>query len=62
MLILTRRVGESIWIGNDVQVFVFASRGKQISLGIAAPPQRRIVRSELKHPKTATELSSDTKR
>lgn len=47
MLILTRRMGESIRIGNDVELVVLATGRGQICLGIAAPTSMPIVRSEL---------------
>ena len=37
MLILTRRVGETIRIGDDVSVTVLAVKGNQVRVGIAAP-------------------------
>jgi len=37
MLILTRKVGESITIGDDVRVFVLEIRGHQLRIGIEAP-------------------------
>ena len=40
MLILTRRVGERLVIGSDVQVTVLAVRGEQVRVGIA--PRRHV--------------------
>jgi carbon storage regulator len=37
MLVLTRRVGQSIRIGNDIQVVIIGARGEQARLGIRAP-------------------------
>lgn len=47
MLVLTRRAGESIVIGNDVTVTVLEVRGDQIRLGIDAPRDVPIHREEI---------------
>lgn len=47
MLVLTRRVGESIVIGNDVTVTVLEVRGDQIRIGIDAPRHVQIHREEI---------------
>jgi carbon storage regulator len=47
MLVLTRRAGESIVIGNDVTVTVLEVRGDQIRLGIDAPRDVQIHREEI---------------
>jgi carbon storage regulator len=47
MLVLTRKVGETIRIGEDVTVQVLAVRGGQVSLGLAAPSDVRIFREEV---------------
>lgn len=47
MLILTRRVGETIMIGDDVEVTVLASKGNQVRIGIAAPAEVEVHRSEI---------------
>lgn len=47
MLILTRRPGEAFQISNDITITVLSVNGKQIKLGIQAPPDTPIVRSEL---------------
>jgi carbon storage regulator len=47
MLILTRKVNESIMIGPDIEVAVLDVRGRQVRLGIKAPPEVVILRSEL---------------
>ncbi len=48
MLVLTRRVGETIVIGDDVRVTVLGIRGQQTKLGISALPHIPIYREELK--------------
>ena len=37
MLILTRRIGESVMIGDDVSVTVLGVKGNQVRLGVNAP-------------------------
>jgi carbon storage regulator len=48
MLILTRRIGESIIAGDDIVVTVLGSRGGQVRLGIDAPKKIRVDRSEVR--------------
>lgn len=47
MLILTRRIGESLQIGDDVEVRVLGVNGNQIKLGIDAPQDVGIHREEI---------------
>ena len=47
MLILTRRVGETIIIGEEVRVTLLGVVGRQIKLGIDAPPQVVVHREEV---------------
>jgi len=47
MLILTRRVGESIVIGDDVWVTVLQIKGNQIRLGVTAPGTVTVQREEV---------------
>jgi carbon storage regulator len=47
MLVLTRRLGESITIGDDVKVIVVGIDGSQVKLGIEAPKSIEIYREEL---------------
>lgn len=47
MLILSRKVGERIQIGDGITVEVTAIRGGQVRLGIAAPEDAKILRGEL---------------
>jgi carbon storage regulator len=47
MLILTRRSGESILIGNEIAVTVLGRQGGHVRLGIVAPRRVRVLRSEL---------------
>jgi carbon storage regulator CsrA len=47
MLVLSRKVGESIFINESIRVTVVGSRNGQIRLGIEAPPEVRVLREEL---------------
>jgi carbon storage regulator len=49
MLILTRRVGEKILIGDDVSIAVLAVRGNQVRIGIEAPSEVAVHREEIYH-------------
>lgn len=47
MLTLTRKMGESICIGDDIKVVVKEVKGKQVRLGIVAPREIYVCREEL---------------
>jgi carbon storage regulator len=47
MLVLTRKLGEGITIGNGIRVMILGIRGNQVRLGIDAPPQTEIYRDEI---------------
>jgi carbon storage regulator len=47
MLVLTRRLGEEIVIGNGIRVTVTAIRGDRVRIGITAPPNVRVDRAEV---------------
>jgi len=46
-LILTRRVGETIRIGDDIEVSVLAEKCGQVRLGITAPKEVEVHREEI---------------
>jgi len=61
MLVLSRRVGERIMIGDKVVLIVTAIKGTQVKLSFAAPQDVRIFRGELLDAAaTREEPSSDT--
>ena len=47
MLILTRRVGESLMIGDDVTVTVLGVKGNQVRIGVNAPKDVSVHREEI---------------
>ncbi len=47
MLILTRRVGETVMIGDDVTVTVLGVKGNQVRLGVNAPKDIAVHREEI---------------
>ena len=47
MLILTRRVGETVMIGNDVTVTVLGVKGNQVRVGVNAPKDVAVHREEI---------------
>lgn len=47
MLILTRRVGESLVIGDDVTITVLGVKGNQVRIGVNAPREVAVHREEI---------------
>lgn len=47
MLILTRRIGETVMIGDDIQIIVLGVKGNQVKLGINAPKDTEVHREEI---------------
>jgi carbon storage regulator len=48
MLVLSRKLGEEVVIGDDIRVTVVAIRGNQVRLGFTAPAEVSIRREELR--------------
>lgn len=47
MLVLTRKIGESIMIGDTIEVKIIAVEGDQVKLGVDAPRSVKVYRSEV---------------
>lgn len=47
MLILARRQGESLYIGDNIKITVFGIQGKQVKLGIDVPENTLVYREEV---------------
>ncbi|MCO2386847.1 carbon storage regulator CsrA [Pseudomonas aeruginosa] len=47
MLILTRRVGETLMVGDDVTVTVLRVKGNQVRIGVNAPKEVAVHREEI---------------
>ncbi len=68
MLILTRRAGETVMIGNDVTITVLGVKGNQVRIGINAPKDIAVHREEIyeriqseKSGKSGTAVADDDK-
>ena len=47
MLILTRRPGESLYLGDDIRITVLSLQGKQVKIGISLPLDMVVYREEV---------------
>jgi carbon storage regulator CsrA len=59
MLVLTRKADQKIQIGPDITITVLEVRGRYVRVGIEAPPEVRVLRSELSRmPPTGAPIES----
>lgn len=59
MLILTRKIGETLMIGDDIKITILAIKGNQVRIGIEAPKEIDVHRQEIyERIKSAIENSS----
>ena len=61
MLILTRRINESLVIGDDVTVTILGVKGNQVRIGVDAPRNVSVHREELAHKDDETPTSRTDK-
>ena len=47
MLVLTRRIGERLFIGDDIKITMLEVHGNQVRIGIEAPQSVHVVREEI---------------
>ena len=59
MLVLSRKVGQRIWIGDEISVTVVRISGGAVRLGIEAPPHMPVARQELRDQSARPELETD---
>jgi carbon storage regulator len=59
MLVLSRKIGEKIHVGNDITIEVRRVAGNRVTLAVEAPRQVRILRGELKEAAEEFEVELD---
>ena len=47
MLVITRKPGQSVYIGDGIKITLHGIRGNQVRIGIEAPPEVKIYREEI---------------
>ncbi len=58
MLILSRKAGQSFYVGDDVEIIVLECQGDKVKIGIKAPDNVNLVRSELRETEKANLAAS----
>lgn len=59
MLVLTRRIGETIVIDNDIRITVVSVRGERVRLGISAPKFVQVDREEVYERRAESQALAD---
>lgn len=49
MLVLSRKVGETIWIGDEIELVITEVKGDYVKVGVRAPRTIDIIRGELRN-------------
>ncbi len=62
MLVLSRKSGDEIVIDRDIRIAVLATSGRTVRLGVVAPTEVRVLRSELHDRLQAEEIAAAQKR
>ena len=60
MLILTRRIGETLMVGDDVTITVLGVKGNQVRIGVNAPKDVAVHREEIYERIQSEKASNDT--
>jgi carbon storage regulator len=60
MLVLSRKSGESVWVGKTIQVKVLEVQGDKVKLGFMAPPNVAVQRDEIRHTYPARGVGQST--
>ena len=58
MLVLSRKIGQSLLIGSDIRIKVVEIRGQQVRLGLEAPDDVPVIREELQREVAETNAGS----
>ena len=61
MLVLTRKIGDSILIGDSIKIQIVHVKGCQVRVGIEAPKEVQIVREEISNRETVSPKTSQMK-
>jgi len=61
MLVLTRKAGEEILIGDDISLVVTRISGNRVTIGVKAPKEHKIVRGELRLYEGEPDVDADLK-
>lgn len=60
MLIIARKAGESIWIGEDIEIKIVDSTPSRVKVGLVAPRNLEILRGEVKEAAEHNRVASAT--